>query len=365
MRVAVGLGLLLLACGGKSASEGDAHGGASGVAGASASGSAGANSAAGGDESAAGSAGSGDAAGAAGTIDENDPAGTPVLKRQIDWLIGDAERLYWLADPNVFQGCRKDDCAHTLIDYPNNFSIPTLGNASLYWYGNNESVLACPKTGCVGAPTLVGGDGVEEMRLVAGADGEYVYWVDQTQIRRCKELSCTSYADRHTIALSPTPAWTFELLFQGADVFWSSTTGIYRAAKDGSGEAQLVATAPSSSYPYIGVNAHGVYWIDQQTQRILSCPSSGCGDSPPTVVVSTTADKRWLTVDDSGLYWVELPDHEIHHCPLSDCSQPIAFTQGGISGPYTADARYVYWVQSGGNDVVLGHDIVRRLKPTL
>ena len=310
-------------------------------------------------------AGSAGAAGAANAVVETtDPKGRLILNQQVDWLVVDESRLYWLTEPAGISGCMKEQCGETVLRYsPDATSFPAIGKDHVYWYAPTVSTstggaVSCPKTGCTDVPFALGAP-----YFRSAADGDFLYFQYANGIARCSYAGC---GDEPQLVVQNE---TFRadqikpIRFQGAYAYWLDASAVRRALKDGgSGPAQTLAVGPAKGV--FDVSSRGVFWLDA-SERILSCPLTGCGDQSPTVVYANASPKGYLRADDLGVYWKE--DDAVHFCAAEGCTTPQVLTTSNVIG-FDIDDRFVYWnhtadAESPPLGTGIGTTIRRVLKP--
>src|SRR5882724_10303519 len=96
-----------------------------------------------------------------GSIDEAKPW-TIVAREAATLLAVDGGRIYWTTT-SVFESCRIDDCAKTLVTYGNVQGTPVIGvsKTDVYWsrfvatsIATQETLATCPIGGCDGKPAV-------------------------------------------------------------------------------------------------------------------------------------------------------------------------------------------------------------------
>lgn len=124
-----------------------------------------------------------------------------------------------------------------------------------------STIVACPKTGCAGSPTVI----------ASGSDT------------------------------------ALNLAQDAANVYWTAHGRVLKASKGGG----AAVTLASGSYPWgIAVDGKNVYWGDQQTKSVMKVPVDG---GTPTLVASAVAGPGLIAERDDTLY---VSDGE--HLPCRD-----------------------------------------------
>jgi hypothetical protein len=182
-------------------------------------------------------------------------AATSTMVGWADHMVADVTRLYW--SNQDIESCALSGCTQPTIVWsdPKKDTTGIAADAtSVYWGTSSGDLMTCPKTGCVGAPTILAALGVPV--------GEWVV-VDDTNI----------YA--------------------------SSEIGIFRCAKTGcdGSPSVVVAAAYESPFATDGVN---IYWAHA---NLYECPITGC-DGDPTLIASGSQITS-VAIDDARVYWTD------------------------------------------------------------
>ena len=104
---------------------------------------------------------------------------------------------------------------------------------------------------------------------------------------------------------------------------------------------------------YLAVNKGSVFWQRwtgmQPTQQIVSCPISGCKDSP--AVIATGISPISLAADDAYVYW-HSSDAAILKCPVHGCAGPpelvASLDHFSPRDSLTLDETHLYWLIGNG-----------------
>lgn len=235
--------------------------------------------------------------------------------------------------------------------------------------GTPGYVATCPKTGCTGAPLVLGPGRARSLLLV----GDLVVWDDEAtgEIRACAKVGCTA-----PLVLASDPSLR-GLATDNVDIFWSTTGGMRRCTP--------TACAPSSIRDDAGAPSHvaaslgNLAWIDPTTRSIHTCDLPACDSvptySPPgdrdlllfgsrpywaddllTSVQFSPSDQttktllsgiaaRGLAVDANFLYTRDALTGTVLECSSNGSSGlPTALDQPSLPGANLAiDGKYVYW----------------------
>jgi hypothetical protein len=121
-------------------------------------------------------------------------------------------------------------------------------------------------------------------------------------------------------------------------------------------DALTVYSAAVTKPTGIALSATNVYWADEVSGVIATCPKSGCGANAPVPVVTTLAP-RGIALRGTTLYWITAgtPDGSVvgtvKKCTLGSCAanQVIDLQMGRGYGPFgwvgiAADDKLVYVV---------------------
>jgi hypothetical protein len=244
----------------------------------------------------------------------------------------------------------------------------------------NGAVYQCPKTGCVGAPILLGGGYATGIVVAGGA----VYWGDffSGKVVSCAVGGCSN-APSAVVSNQPSIKGVFT---DGVDLFWSTNGAIRRcpqatcsdatvagivtgqglivsiAAEQGkvlwasSGSIQSCAVGPCPSPIALGPGAADVsihagvaYWVTS-SKTVVRCPLGGCNGKPLTV--GSSQAPRVPVSDGTSVYWRDELFDQIYRCPAIGCTpglEILAYGQRMQSGGQIAlDGQYVYWTNTSG-----------------
>jgi hypothetical protein len=187
-----------------------------------------------------------------------------------------------------------------------------------------NSVLSCPKTGCIvascnasGGPTVIAANQTQLASIAA--DTKNVYWADfgGKEVRSCS-IPCAS-----------------------PKVFATSLGGPFGVVSDGT----------------------TVYFTDRTDGIIYACPTSGCGTSPQQLANGLT-DPFLLAVDGTTLYATLYGKGELVACTLPSCAGGPVVLASGLHAPYAVatDSTYVYWTEEGSSGAASSDGAVSKLR---
>jgi hypothetical protein len=302
------------------------------------------------------------------------------LPDYVESLLADEARVYWTNGSATAQSCVFDRCDATRISYGSPAWPTTLGEDDVFFPGTpfnghaDGDLLECPKTGCLGAPSIVLNDPTMPYgSLVVAADDGYLYWSSSVDIYRCPVTGCGEVPE----VVAKGEVSTFGMVVDRDEVFWAFASDpnedaeIHSAPSDGSRPPKVIASGlgPSFSALNFTVDATNVYWLDGAS-HVQSCPRAGCGAQAPVTLVATDNAKEALRVDASGLYWLETTElvgnwqraqgAEVSHvsirfCPLTGCGQgaQAQILSPDKVGDFAMSSKFLYWdqldVDSHGN----------------
>jgi hypothetical protein len=101
----------------------------------------------------------------------------------------------------------------------------------------------------------------------------------------------------------------------------------------------------------IAIDATNAYWVNFDTQTVMSCALAGCGNNPTMLVNNACGE---IVVDATNVYWVTC-DNAIAKCAKGGCggsSTLLVPSDPSDMGPplrsLTSDATHLYWSTSDG-----------------
>ena len=108
----------------------------------------------------------------------------------------------------------------------------------------------------------------------------------------------------------------------------------------------------------VALDGANVYWYrDPSPGVILSCPRSGCGQGPRTVI--DNIDETSIATDGTFLYWTSQQETSVFRCALGNCrATQTALAQGqGSPAALAVSGGYAYWIA----DDAPASDAIRRV----
>jgi hypothetical protein len=241
--------------------------------------------------------------------------------------------------------------------------------------GNDTPVMQCPKTGCGGAPILLGHGYAFGIAVVGG----FVHWGDFSagKVWRCAIGGCSG--NPTAIALNQTSIRG--VATDGVKIYWSANNDILgcdpaactpAVVRSGAGtifdmaadQAKVVyvdstaqkvyaCATPTCTTPLLlGTGTHDVstysgkaYWGNGATNLIVECAISGCANNPMTI--GNSFSPTHPASDGTNVYFRDDLSFKIYRCPVVGCAagaEVFATDQEGQPGGNIAiDGTHVYW----------------------
>jgi hypothetical protein len=169
-------------------------------------------------------------------------------------------------------------------------------------------------------------------------DSTNVYWLDSAggQLLACAKTGC---------GLAPTVLAAGQggpsgLVVSGGTAYWTNATAgtVSSCATSGCGKNPTVVASGLSSPGGIAVGGSTVYWVETGTTGdVASCATSGCAS--PTVIA--TVPGLLLAVDSASIYFTD--GAGVNVCPITGCSgaPTVLFAAKGATG-IVIDTANVY-----------------------
>ena len=210
-------------------------------------------------------------------------------------FVADGTNAYWNGGGPI-QACALGGCssATTLFSsplYASSWVGIAVDASNVYWSDGWSHVYSCPKSGCVGPPTVLA-QGLSLPGPIA-VDGERVYWIEMGTTPGLKNVGQTysngsvkacahNGSDHGTTVLATYPTWLGggAMAADASGVYWStedaSTTfgEIVGCASSGCGGTPKIYGVTSTKRPTLGVavDAAHVYWTDEGLGEVLTTP---------------------------------------------------------------------------------------------
>lgn len=275
--------------------------------------------------------------------------------------------------------CPPEDLA---IGLPQATTI-TLDAKNVYFAseGGNTPIMQCPKSGCGGAPILLGTGYAFGIAVVGG----FVMWGDyfSGKVWRCAIGGCGG--NPTAIALNQTSIRG--VVTDGVKIYWSvggniigcdpaactpsavitgaSTGAIFDIAADqatvifvdSAAKKVFACTTPTCTTPLLlGTGSHDVsvysgkaFWGSGTTKLIVACAITGCSNNPQTI--GSSFSPTHPASDDSFVYFRDDLSFKIYRCPPAGCAAgPEIFASnqhGQPRGNIAIDGTHVYWTTAG------------------
>lgn len=263
---------------------------------------------------------------------------------QATTLTVDAANVYFAVEggSGAVYECPKTGCvgAPKLLGTGYAFHLARVGQKVFFGDFSGGRILSCAVGGCAQNPTVVASS--QPSARGAWTDGTYLYWsvfdgTSQGEIRRCLPDACVP------TTIVPTTGTVFDLAAEQGTVIWANgTTRTMHAC------STFPCTSPRTLGPgSVGVTASAgkAFWINGASKTVVSCSIAGCGGNPSTLGTSFSPSNP--VSDGTSIFWRDDIGYDIYRCPASGCgaaAQTFAKNQKGQPrGGIATDGLYVYW----------------------
>ncbi len=236
-----------------------------------------------------------------------------------------------------------------------------LGGGFVYWAYHCADSSECDPDPFLRRMPILGGDittmatipggAYSFMSLSADSDGAYVY--DDVEGHVEFYATTTPTADplvlRHT-GIPPTTRFVSD----ATHIYWGSSSGVHRAAKNGSGGGQIFSV--SDGVNDLALNDQALYYSnDTGLFRYPRCGAWPTGCFPTTI---SDLPASFVLLIDTEIYWVaEISGHD---------AIMIEASAGGVASIYNAppsttinrlasDGSNLFWIQSTSDENILYH----------
>lgn len=253
----------------------------------------------------------------------------------------DATNMYFaVGNDDTVHACPKSGCTTTtLLGTGYTFNIVALGG-QVYWGDFSTGKLwKCAAGGCNSDPVAIAVNQIS-MRGV-WTDGADLYWSAGGNVMRCAPSSCTPQVVRAGVGDVTT------LAVDQGKVFWedpsSSIDAVHTCPVASCTSPSLFGTGTHS----VNTSAGQVFWGNDGT--IATCPVTGC--TGPQKVFAVADLPTSPVSDGTNVYFRDAQSYRILRCPSSGCfpgPDVLATMQLPSSKSNVAvDDLYVYWGSDG------------------
>ena len=102
----------------------------------------------------------------------------------------------------------------------------------------------------------------------------------------------------------------------------------------------------------VAVRGERVFWANQETGTVVSCPTSGCPESGPTMLASGQSKPTGIGVNGEFVFWVAEAGagmFSVLRCPLAGCGAeaPVALLSDSGTGYGLAVSEAAFYVAAG------------------
>jgi hypothetical protein len=289
----------------------------------------------------------------------------------------DDARIYWISTtPNAnvksrVRSCQKSDCPSTVVTYDEGDDIEpgdadhdslAVGGGNVAWTTGSNSraaiptvtILVCPSTGCVGAPTVV----ASNVTLASLAiDETHAYWTsisDTAVLRR----SLTGAGAPEALALNENGG--AQLRLGETHAYWIGSPrkingSVKRVLKQGGAPPEVVVTEQNQA-AWLALDSTSFYWANSYLLGTISrCPLSGCVDAPAVIVGDQNRPSPIVT-DGKSIFWMAVVDvteptsvrAAVMRCPVDGCASQMdtlaVHTVPNTGASMAIDESDVYWL---------------------
>lgn len=282
----------------------------------------------------------------------------------------DQTQIYF-SNANKLLACPKSGCvlAPTQLDDMGTSGYPVgnvlVTNGSLFFVSaptqstERDSVYLCPLAGCPSPATIIAHGGLNGLYWFGNAGNDVYYSIDAKQVSR---LSCQPNAGACTTGSPVVPEIPNVLVANSSEIYFVDTLGLQKCPYAGcpgtataTGATVLTSLVPTGIVFSAGTGL--VYMAFGNMNQfgsgaIRTCTMATCDAQMPKVFVSGRDVVTGLTVDATGVYWVETST--LYTCPITGCVGGPRTLATGITAttvqPVTDDA-FVYWIDDAAGTV--------------
>jgi hypothetical protein len=266
---------------------------------------------------------------------------------QATTLTLDAQNVYFASEggSTPIMQCPKSGCggAPILLGTGYAFGIAVVGGFVMWGDYFSGKVWRCAIGGCGGNPTAIALNQTSIRGVVT--DGVKIYWSVGGDIVGCDPASCTP--SKVTTPASASTGTIYDMAADQATVLFVDTAA----------EKVYACTTPSCTTPLLlGTGSHDVsvysgkaFWGNGTTKLIVECAITGCSNNPQTI--GTSFSPSHPASDGSFVYFRDDLSSKIYRCPPAGCAagpEVFASNQHGQPGGNIAiDGTHVYWTTAG------------------
>ncbi|MBX3226717.1 MAG: hypothetical protein KIT84_39145 [Labilithrix sp.] len=236
--------------------------------------------------------------------------------------------------------CPKTGCSGApLVLGTGNASSIVVAGGIVYWPDYfNGAIHGCNVGGCEQPKSIVSN---ESFLRALGYDGTHLVWIGGSALRRCPRTACNTLT---TQTLTTTNVDGTSIAVGGTFAFWAAPfiQKLYRCAN-------LEGCTPQEVGPGshdVSTDGKDVFWVDGVGKAVLTCPIANCSAPNVRKIGSSSAALRPVS-DGTHVYWYESTRTRLVRCPVTGCApEPVVIADDQRTQPamgIALDAEYIYW----------------------